>query len=80
MGERGTSGEGEGNRLGCHASVTILWLEESAQGKQGGSQGNVCNFVFGFFFFFAKCTLKILVFLFKFERPQRQTYACDIWH
>lgn len=46
MAELGTSGEGGDNRLGCHASVTMLWLEESAQGKQGGNQGDVCKFVF----------------------------------
>lgn len=51
MAERGTSGEGGDNRLGCHTSVTMLWLEESAQGKQGENQDDDCRFCFlgGFF-------------------------------
>lgn len=61
MAERGTSVEGGDNRLRCHASVTMLWLEESAQGKQGLNQDDNCKFsFFGFcvcfvFVFIAKC-------------------------
>lgn len=49
MAERGTSGERGDNRLGYPASVMMLWLEELAQGKQGGNQVNVCPV---FFFLF----------------------------
>lgn len=61
MAERDTSVEGGDNRLRCHASVTMLWLEESAQGKQGGNQDDNCKFLFFWIFclfwfgFFAKC-------------------------
>lgn len=52
MAERGTSGERGDNRLGCHASVTMLWLKELAQGKQGGNQVDVFPV---FFCLFATC-------------------------
>lgn len=39
---------GGDDRLGCHASVKMLRLEESAERKQGGKQGDACK-VFGFF-------------------------------
>lgn len=31
------------DRLGCHASVKMLRLEESAERKQGGKQGDACK-------------------------------------
>lgn len=39
---------GGDDRLGCHASVKMLRLEESVERKQGGKKGDACK-VFVFF-------------------------------
>lgn len=70
MAERGTSVEGGDNRSGCHASVAMLWLEESAQGKQGGSQDDNCKFlVFVFFGCFVLFFLLNVSLKFPFKLP-----------
>lgn len=70
MAERGTSVEGGDNRLGCHASVAMLWLEESAQGKQGGNPDDNCKFlVFVFFVRFGLVFLLNVSLKFPFKLP-----------